>query len=143
MRTIALILLLLLPSAAAAQEPPPAEASPAAETSPDYSRDTLLRLFADNPDREESDPRVKVHFGAIDFRFAGMQWRIGYLPFFVPLQGSQPWLHQDRWPDPFILTGTQVAYGPRTWRDQRALTSEVRKLERRLRESSSVVVKPD
>ena len=143
MRTLIFLLLLSLAATATAQEAEPIE-----ET--DYSRDTLLRLFADNPIREETEPRVRLSVGAIDFRVRGARFRIGYLPFFMPLQGSMPWLHSHRWPDPFTLTGTELPYTARTWRDERALSAEVRRIERRLRESggsrgtsATVQVKPD
>ena len=143
MRTTVLLLSLFLAAAAIAQEPEPADAT-------DYSRDTLLRLFADNPIREETEPRVRLSVGAIDFRIRGARFRFGYLPFFMPLQGSMPWLHSHRWPDPFTLTNTEIPYTARTWRDERALSAEVRRIERRIRDSNAtrgvsatVQVKPD
>ncbi|HUP49421.1 MAG TPA: hypothetical protein VNA04_11590 [Thermoanaerobaculia bacterium] len=138
MRTTALILTLLLTATAAAQEEEQAQEPP-----PDYSRDTLLRIFADNPEREEEEQRVRVRLGVVDIRAAGMRWRVGYLPFYMPLHGSMPWLNGHRWPDPFILTGTEIAHTSRTWRDQRAMSAELRRLERRLRQTSTVTVKPE
>lgn len=138
MRIAALILtLLLLASSAAAQESQPAEETP------DFSRDTLLRLFADDEEREDADARFRHRFGVIDFRAAGVRWRIGYLPFMVPISGSQPWVNGQRWPDPFALTGTEIAQTPRTWRDERALNAESRRLERRLRATTSIRVDRD
>ncbi|HEU4521257.1 MAG TPA: hypothetical protein VFT12_04585 [Thermoanaerobaculia bacterium] len=128
----------LIAAAASAQD-----AAPEGPPDPDFSRDTLLRLFADNPEREAVEPRVKVSFGAIEFRAAGARWRIGYLPFFMPLPGSIPWDHEQRWPDPFALTGTQIASPPRTWRDNRAKNAEMRRIERKLRESATVTVTPE
>ena len=137
MRTAVLIATLLLASSAAAQQslrdPDP----------PDFSRDTLLRLFAEGEEREDPEGRFSHSFGAIEFRAAGMRWRIGYLPFFVPLSGSQPWVNGQRWPDPFALTGTEIAQTPRTWRSQRAMSAELRRIERRIRETSTVRVQPE
>lgn len=113
------------------------------EEPPDYSRDTLLRLFADNPEREDADSRFQHQFGAIEFRTKNIRWRVGYLPFFLPLHGSVPWDHDQRWPDPFVLTGTEIAHTARTWRDRRAMTSEMRRIERKVRESAVVRVTPD
>jgi hypothetical protein len=113
------------------------------EEQPDYSRDTLLRLFADNPEREDVEPRFKHQFGAIEFRTKNIRWRVGYLPFFLPLHGSVPWDHDQRWPDPFVLTGTEIAHTSRTWRDRRAMTSEMRRIERKVRESAVVRVSPE
>ena len=35
------------------------------EEQPDFSRDTLLRLFAENPEREEVEPRFRHELGMI------------------------------------------------------------------------------
>lgn len=137
MRSIVLVSLLAVASVGFAQEEP-AETPP-----PDYSRETLLQLFADDAEREEAEGRVTHHLGAIDIRALGMRWRIGYLPFFMPLSGSAPWLPGHRWPDPFALTGTQIASPPRTWRQQRDMSAELRRIERKVRESATVTVKPD
>ena len=136
MRTTVLILTFLLAATVAtAQEPQP----PAEEAAPDFSRDTLLRIFSENPVREDVDPRFRATLGAIEFRTRGINWRIGYLPFFMPLQGSMPWLNSHRWPDPFTLTGTHIPHTSRTWRDERALNAEVRKIERRIRASQAEI----
>lgn len=137
MQKAALILaLVLLPGTAAAQEPPAPE-------NPDFSRDTLIRIFSETIEPEETEPRVKVSFGAIEFRAAGARWRIGYLPFLMPLPGSIPWDHEQRWPDPFALTGTQIASPPRTWRDNRARNAELRRIDRLMRDSATVTVTPE
>ena len=137
MRTAILIMTLLLATSAAAQQ------SFRDPESPDFSRDTLLRLFAEGEEREDPEARFRHRFGVIDFRAAGMRWRIGYLPFMVPLSGSQPWVNGQRWPDPFVLTGTEIAQTPQTWRSQRAMSAELRRIERRVRETSTVRVQPD
>ena len=113
------------------------------EEPPDFSRDTLLRLFAEAPEREEADSGFQHRLGMIEFRAAGARWRVGYLPFFLPLHGSMPWNHHQRWPDPFVLTQTEIASTPRSWRDQRQMSSELRRIERKLRESQRVVVNPE
>ncbi|HUP44896.1 MAG TPA: hypothetical protein VM779_05225 [Thermoanaerobaculia bacterium] len=113
------------------------------EERPDYSRDTLLRLFADAPEPPETEPRFQHRFGMAELSAVGTRWRVGYLPFFLPLHGSMPWDHHQRWPDPFVLTGTEIASPPRTWRDQRTMSSELRRIERKLRESQQVEVNPE
>ena len=113
------------------------------EKQPDFSRDTLLRLFAENPDREEAEPRFRHEIGRIEFTTRNIRWRVGYLPFFLPLHGSQPWDQDQRWPDPFILTGTEIAHTARTWRDRRAMSSELRRIDRKVRESAVVRVSPE
>ena len=138
MRFTVLIVTLFLATSAAAQQ------SFRDDTEqPDFSRDTLLRLFAEGEEREDPEDRFRHRFGVIDFRAAGMRWRIGYLPFMVPLSGSQPWVNGQRWPDPFVLTGTEIAHTPRTWRSQRAMSAELRRIEKRVRETSTVRVQPD
>ena len=112
---------------------------PVDEDDPDYSRDTLLRLFADAPEVEAGDPNFRHSLGAVDFRALGMRWRIGYLPFFAPFQGSYVTTNRE-WPDPFQLTGTSYATLPRT-RRSRAMSTELKKIEKRLKKDASVVVK--
>ena len=139
MRRAALILSTLLVAASAVAQDETAATPP---TPPDFSRETLIRFFAENPIKEPVEPRVRYGFGTIDFRAFGTRFRLGYLPIFAPLQGSQPWRNGDRWPDPFILTNTQIASPPRTWRDSRELNAELRKLEKRLRKTT-IVAKPE
>jgi len=43
-------------------------------------------------------------------------------------------------PNPFILTGTQFAYTPRTWRDERALSSERKKVEKLIKQRAKIKV---
>lgn len=128
---------LLVAAGVTAQESQPEQPQPV----PDYSRDTLLRLFADAS--EDDDEQLEMHIGVIDYRTARARWRFGYLPFFAPFQGSLPWLNSHRWPDPFILTGTEIPQTSRTWRDQRAMSAELRRLERRIRDTSSIRVDRD
>lgn len=133
---ILMVFTLLLSGTAVAQEQ-------FREEQPDFSRDTLLRLFAENPDREEGEPRFRHESGMVEFKTRNIRWRVGYLPFFLPLHGSQPWDHDQRWPDPFVLTGTEIAHTSRTWRDRRAMSSELRRIERKVRESAVVSVRPE
>lgn len=113
MRTSAMILALLLAAGgAAAQDEPRA----------DYSRDTLMRLFiAAAPDERP----VRYRDGAIELRALGATWRMQYLP---PLSGTDL-AAVNRWPDPFSLTGTQIATGPRAWRTRREMNAELRRIE--------------
>jgi hypothetical protein len=81
-----------------------------ADEKPDYSRDNLVRLFAqreiDLPPRPPA--RVQWHLGYLEFRALGMDWRVIYLPIVAPLSGTG--LNEaSRLPDPFALTNTSVA----------------------------------
>lgn len=137
MRVVAALILTLLTATAAMAQ------TQFREETPDYSKDTLLRLFAENPEREEAESRFEHRFGAIQFRTGSVRWRVGYLPFFMPLHGATPWDHHQRWPDPFILTGTEIATTPRSFRDRRAANAELRRIDRKLREAAVVQVQPD
>ena len=127
------LFVLLLTSPVLAQETPP--------SAPDYSKDTLLRLFAEGEERPEREQNVKWSFGQVEFRAMGMRWRIGYLPFLVPLPGS--YMDTTGWdlPDPFLLTGTEIATTPRTFRDRRAMNAEMKRIDR-LTKRATVKVEP-
>lgn len=141
MRRLTLAILLLVATAAFAQEeqPPPPPPPPPA----DYSKDALLQIFGTEIEKENAERNFQHQFGAISFKALGMRWRIGYLPFLMPLPGSEPWRPGERWPDPFRLTGTQLASPPRTWRQMRDMSAELRRIERRLKESQTVKVTPE
>jgi hypothetical protein len=70
-----------------------------------------------------------------------MDWRIIYLPIAMPfsgsVRGSNP---SSMWPDPFALTGTEFASTPRTWRDNREVSRERRRIERSERSRARVRV---
>lgn len=137
MTRVAVILSSLLFTVAAFGQDESASTTPA----PDYSRDTLVRLFAEI-EIEERESRIQHSFGRVDFRALGMRWRVGYLPFFMPLPGSQPWVNGERWPDPFRLTGTEIASPPRTWKQTRDMSAELRRIERKVRKAT-IVAKPE
>jgi len=100
---------------------------------PDYSRNKLIQILADNPDQPRPQKPVNLGFGYIDFRALNMRWHIGYLPFSAPLYGSVPWAMNGAFggmPDPFIATNTEIPQTPRTWAQNRALSSELKRIER-------------
>ena len=142
MRRLAVFVLFTLTLATASAQQPAQE--PAADGKPDYSRETLIEMFADVPEREEDpDAKFRHRFGAIDFRAFGIRWRVGYLPFMMPLAGSMPWVNGQRWPDPFALTRTELPMTPRSWRDRRAMSAELRRIERITREEAQIKVQPE
>lgn len=152
--TVLLIALLLIAPVVLAQENATPgmnirvpSGDPDDQPAPDFSRDNLMRLFATGEEPPESpESRIQHELGAIAFRAGGMRWRIGYLPFLAPLPGSYLTTNRE-WPDPFLLTGTQYASPRRTWRDQRAMSAELKRIERRLRDTdrsrATVTVTPD
>jgi hypothetical protein len=116
MRTNALILAFLLVAGSAAAQ----ESRSATQPRADYSRDTLMRLFvAASPE----EPTVRYRDGGLELRALGATWRAQYL---APLSGSTP---GSGWPDPFSLTGTQIATSQRAWRTRREVNAELRRIE--------------
>lgn len=127
--TLILPLLLLLVLPASAQDADDA----------DYSRDTLMRIFVAQAPREERPP-VILHVGRVEFTTLGLDWNVAYLPFLTPLHGTNPRVQQEM-PDPFILTHTPIATGPRAARrNRRALNAELRRIERTERERAKIRV---
>ena len=127
MRASTAILVLLLATSAAAQD---------AQTR-DYSKDTLLRLFVDAGGQEKENP-IRYRRGAIEFRALGTSWRFNYLPM-MPLHGTIGGVTQEL-PDPFALTGTQIATPLRAWRTRREINSELRRIEAMERAKVKVTV---
>ena len=111
---------------------------------PDYSPQALRQIFTANSDenRPRVQPVVRWGLGSVEFRAFGMDWRILYLPIAMPfsgsVRGSNP---SSKWPDPFLLTGTQFAETPRNWRDNRELSRERRRIEKSMRDRAKVEVK--
>ncbi len=135
----AVVIVLALAVTAAAQEKTPA--SP-----PDYSREKLIQIFANEPETKPVEKRVQFDFGFIDWRALGMRWRIGYLPFLVPLAGSEPWRYNGSmgaFPDPFELTHTEIASPPRTWKQMRDMSAEMKRIEKTEKARAKVVVNPE
>ncbi|HSP13516.1 MAG TPA: hypothetical protein VLV78_02045 [Thermoanaerobaculia bacterium] len=121
-RLVPFVIVLALAGNAAGQDSPP-----------DYSREKLLRLFADEPQREKVEPRVQFGIGYVDFKALNMRWRVNYLPIMLPLYGSVPWTMNGAFgsmPDPFTMTGTEIPYTPRTWRQVRDMNAELKRIER-------------
>jgi hypothetical protein len=107
--------LLALPAAAQENQP-----------RPDYSRETLQKFVMSIPVEPERRPRVIFHVGAIEFTALGMPWRVGLM---LPMSGTG-FTTSREWPDPFSLTGTQIATSPRAWRTRRAVSAEMRRIEK-------------
>src|SRR5688572_8640143 len=116
MKANAAILVLLLATSAAAQDAP----------ARDYSKDRLLRLFVDAAKQEGENP-IRYRRGAIEFRALGTSWRFNYLPM-MPMSGTMGGITQEM-PDPFALTNTVIATGPRAWRTRREINAELRRIE--------------
>ncbi|HYH06407.1 MAG TPA: hypothetical protein VEK11_05025 [Thermoanaerobaculia bacterium] len=88
----------------------------------DYSRETLTRLFVASGDN------LRFSEDAVDFRALGTSFHLNIPRVLAPLSGSVMGVTQT-WPDPFALTNTQIATSRRAWRTQRAISSELRRIE--------------
>jgi hypothetical protein len=109
----------------------------------DYSPDALRHVLTATDDRPPSPQTVHWGFGSVEFRAFNMNWRIMYLPFNMPfsgsVRGSDP---SSMWPDPFALNHAQFAETPRTWQDNREISSERKRIEKSMRDRASIVAKP-
>ena len=116
-KTAVVLALLLVTGAAAAQERP----------RPDYSKNSLLRLFAEAGTEEEDARTFRIQDGA--FQVRGYNTTVGLL--FRPVMAfAGSTLTTNRvYPDPFSLTGTDIATGPRAWRTVRAVNAELRRID--------------
>lgn len=87
MRSIVIVAAAFVAVTAIAQEQQPTP-------QPDYSREALFHFVARNdiemsPLPDHLPPgRIQWHFGWMEFRGLGMEWRVVYLPIAVPLAGS-------------------------------------------------------
>lgn len=127
------LLTVSIASAAFAQEEKPPE-------TPDPSKPTVMRVFTADEKEPVRERRVKFTPGAVEFRALGMDWRISYLPILMPLAGSRMTTSRE-WPNAFALTGTEFATPPRTWRERRAISAELRRINRLDRKRAKVVIK--
>jgi hypothetical protein len=112
---------------------------------PDFSREKLIQLFANEPVKEPIEPRVQFGVGFIDFHALKMRWRLAYVPL-MPLPGSIPWQMNGAFgaiPNPFELTHTEIASPPRTWKQSRDMNAELKRIERTERIKAKVVAKPE
>jgi hypothetical protein len=129
----------LIASASFAQEPAAAQ--------PDYSRDALLRVVANNEIKMSPLPehvthgRVQWHLGWMEFRALGMQWRIFYLPVMMPLAGSGL-RDVAKVPNAFELTDTPFATSPQLYPDRSASVNREVKRVLKLERQAKVKIEP-
>ena len=134
--TAAFVIALALAGNIAAQEKP-------AAGSPDYSRETLIQIFADDPARQKVDPNVSWGLGYVDFKALNLRWRFGYPV--LPLSGSLPFRNGafGSLPDPFKLTRTELPWAPDKWRQARDMSVELKRIEGTGKIKVKVTVKPE
>ena len=104
------------------------------EPKPDYSRENLQRFVAAIPEPPKPERRIRFYWGAIEFGALGQKWRFAPM---LPLSGSGLRTTQE-WPDPFALTGTQIATPKRAWYTQRKVNAELKRIEKMERAKISV-----
>jgi len=95
------------------------------QAKPDYSRENLQRFVAAIPEEPEPERRIRFYWGAIEFSALGQRWRFAPM---LPLSGSGLRTTNEL-PDPFALTGTQIATPKRAWRTQRKINAELRRID--------------
>lgn len=106
---------------------------------PDFSRDGIQKVFVvDLYQPPQPRPFDWQSLFIIDWSALGTRWH--FRPLLAPLQGSVPTTTGLGMPNAFALTGTSLPYTSRTWRDQRALSAERRKVERLIRKRAHIVV---
>ena len=109
-------------------------------TTPDYSRDTVLKILHDN-DVEEAP--FKINVGTIDINTKAMRYHFAYLPLLAPLPYSGP--QGARYlPNPFVLTHTEYAWRPHQFKaepdfDDPEYRSEYRRTAKELSKQHVVV----
>jgi len=125
----ALVLFLVAGSSYAADE----------ATKPDYSKDGLQRVFAVDlyqPPKPQPYDWERIFI----FDWSAFGTGIHFRPLLAPIFGSVPLTTGMPIPNAFALTGTEYAYTPRTWRDERALSAERRKVEKIIRKHAKIKV---
>jgi hypothetical protein len=131
-----LVLLLLATTSVFAQEAEPYEGPKA-----DYSKGTLLRLFAGEEFKEAPVQDLRFYFGAVQFRALNTNFTlIGLMP---PLYGAR-FATTREWPDAFTMTRTQIPMsGLALRRYQRSRNAELRRIERVSKPKAKIKVEAD
>jgi hypothetical protein len=124
--------------AALAALPAFAQDSEPTTTTPDYSRESLLRFAAEIPEPPKKERNVRFYIGAVEFAAIGQRWRFAYPV--MPFSGTQLRTTQEL-PDPFSLTGTVIATPRRAWFTQRKIDAEMRRIEKTERAKIKVKTK--
>ena len=114
-RSAALVLVIIAAASALATEQ---------ATDTDYSRDGLRRALSISMSDLPPKPSSRhFHFGYVEFRALGMDWRISYLPIAAPLPGSTP-LDARKMPTAFaLLRPTPSPTGPPMLDDERSFAA--------------------
>lgn len=127
--TATLLTFLLIAGTAAAQE--------RERPRTDYSRDRLLRLFVEAGEENQKGP-IRIEDGSLQFRAFDTIVRLPLGPV-RPLSGT--FTNTQQWPDPFVLTNTQIATSYNAWQTRREINAELRRIDRMERARAKVRVR--
>ena len=86
----------------------PVIAVAADDSTPDYSRPTILRILHD---QEVEQVPFKIDVGMLTVNTRSTRYRMAWLPFLAPLPYSYPRQTMEL-PNAFVLTGTEIPYVP-------------------------------
>jgi hypothetical protein len=133
MKTSATILAILLTAGAAAAQD---------ATRPDYSKEAVQKVVM-SIDIEEEDSGVRFYPDSVTFGALGTTWNFNYLPGpRMRLSGTEigTGVTQQQ-PNPFALTNTVLATGPRAMaRARRQIQRELRRIENRIKADAKIKV---
>jgi hypothetical protein len=119
-----------------------AAATASAQSHPDYSRDTLMKLFVDGKEKPKRDRNVHFDAGAVEFSALGTRWRFPFVPL-MALPGTR-FTTTREWPDAFSLLGTPIATPRRAWRTQRRqVNAELKRIEKVTKPKAKIKVTVD
>ena len=139
MRVALILTVFLLALSASAQQSSFTPSRPAAQ--PDYSSRNLLNLFRDPPEETEEE-KISHDLGLIEFSAFGTRFHFAYMPLLTGLSGAEPWINDNRWPDPFALSGTELPLTTRTYQRGRPMSDELLRIETGKKSSIAISVKP-
>ena len=106
---------------------------------PDFTRDGIQKVFVvDLYKPAEPRPFDWQSMFMLDWSALGTRWH--FRPILSPLQGTVPTTTGLGVPTAFGLLGTEYAWTPRTWRDERAMNAERRHVEKLIRKHAKIVV---
>lgn len=104
-----------------------------ATTTPDYSRDTILKILHE---KDVKEMPFKLNIGMFDVNTKAVRYHFAYLPLLAPLPYSGPYGARFL-PNPFVLTHTEYAWRahqykalPEDWTDDREYSREYNRTAR-------------
>lgn len=113
----------------------PALAAGSQQQSPDYSRDTILKILHD---ADEEQAPFRFEFGRFTINTRTTRYHLAWLPLLAPIAYSGP--HgAGQLPNPFVLTNTEYAWRPHQYRATPDLESEPRDFQREYKRTAKII----